>query len=517
MLRRSMLLFGCSALLVAAVFSAVPRPSPDPGGGDGAQIYSSEQLDALLASIALYPDELLTPTLMASTYPLQVVEAYRWVDDPANRALQGDALVAALADKTWDPSVKSLVPFPQVLAMLNSNLDWMQQLGYAMTEQEGDVRALVQRLRSQAAAAGNLRSNAQQLVSTEDQAIVIAPAQPTVVYVPTYDPAYIYGDWGYPAYPPVYVPYPPGYALATGIAIGLAFGAAVAINRSLWGWATPYWGRRGVRINVNRYNSINVNRPPVNNPNWRPGGPGSGYRPGPGGRPRPPGGPVGSPGRPPNQPGYRPPQRPTNPPGQRPTNPPTQRPGPPGQRPTNPPTQRPGPPPQQPVTRPTPTPTTPPPRPGASAPGYRGPANPPTQRPGAPGQRPTTPPTQQPAQPVNRPAPTPTPPSTPRPSPGPANGAGRPGGATPPAPTPKPGSSAPGYRGPSWKERGLLARFGLGLLEDHAVWRDGEGFHEPDTQLGRSGLGPGLGEATWPGRRRRRRSADLARARWREQ
>jgi hypothetical protein len=277
--------------------AAQPSPAAQP---DDSQGYSVEQLDALLAPIALYPDQLLTQILMASTYPLQVVEAARWVADPTNKALTGDALTAALAQQNWDPSVKSLVPFPQVLEMMNGKLDWLQQLGYAMSVQQSAVMDSVQRLRRQAQAAGQLQSTPQQVVTTQDQAIVIAPAQPNVVYVPTYNPTVVYGAWPYPAYPPVYLPPPPLYYPGAALAAGIAFGVGVGIVGGLWGWATPRWGYGGgygsVNVNVNRYNNINVNRPPINNPGWRPppgqpGRPGGGYRP-------PTTGPVGRPGRP---------------------------------------------------------------------------------------------------------------------------------------------------------------------------------------------------------------------------
>lgn len=120
--------------------------------------FSTEQLDALLAPIALYPDDLLTQVLMASTFPLEVVEAGRWLDQPGNKDLKGDALEKALKSQKWDPSVKSLVPFPEVLALLNSNLDWMQQLGYAFADQQSAVFNSIQRLRRQAQTAGNLQS-----------------------------------------------------------------------------------------------------------------------------------------------------------------------------------------------------------------------------------------------------------------------------------------------------------------------------------------------------------------------
>jgi len=132
-----------------------------------AQPFSAEQLDALVASIALYPDDLLTQLLMASTFPLEVVAAARWVEDPTHKSLSGDALVKALEPQSWDPSVKSLVPFPVVLATMNGNLTWLQQLGYAFATQQADVFAAVQRLRRLAQANDKLQSTPQQVVSTQ--------------------------------------------------------------------------------------------------------------------------------------------------------------------------------------------------------------------------------------------------------------------------------------------------------------------------------------------------------------
>jgi hypothetical protein len=274
-----------------------------PAAADAGQTseFSPEQLDALLAPIALYPDPLLTQMLMASTEPLQIVQAKRWLDDPAHKTLTGDALTQALAAQSWDPSVKSLVPFPQVLDMMNSKLDWTQQLGYAFATQQADVLDSVQRLRRQAQAAGHLQSSPQLTVAaTGSQAITIQPANPQVVYVPAYNPAVVYGAWPYPAYPPVVLPPPPGYAVGTALATGLAFGAGIAITAALWNLATPNWGWRGpgyggVNVNVNRWNTVNVNRPPLHGNNWRPPPPG---RPGGWSAGRPPPGPVGRPVRP---------------------------------------------------------------------------------------------------------------------------------------------------------------------------------------------------------------------------
>ncbi len=303
----------CAGFLIGttpAPLRAQESATPDYAAAQG---YSAEQLDALLAPIALYPDDLLVQVLMASAYPLDIVAAARWVKAPANQALQGDALTQAIAQQSWDPSVKSLVPFPQVLEMMSDQLDWTQQLGYAMDVQQSDVMASIQRLRRQAEIAGQLKSTEYQTVRTEGGTIVIAPAQPNVVYVPVYNPTVVYGTWPYPAYPPVYLPPPPGYAVGTALLTGLAFGAGIALTAGLWGWASPNWGYGNVHVNVNRYNTINVNRPPINNSNWRPNGgytPAGGYRP-------PASGPVGRPGGPTSLPASaagRPPSGVTRPP-----------------------------------------------------------------------------------------------------------------------------------------------------------------------------------------------------------
>ena len=248
--------------------------------------FKPEELDQILAPIALYPDELIVQILTAATYPLEIVMAARWVADPKNAALKGDALAKALEGQSWDASVKSLVPFPSVLKMMSEKLDWTQKLGDAFLSQEADCLASVQSLRRKAAAAGTLKSTPQQKVTvapraaaaaapglqgppagepitvapvTEDQTISIAPADPQTVYVPSYDPATAYGSWPYPSYPPYSFPPPAGYGypLATGLATGLAFGAGVAIVGSLWGWGSPNWGGGNVNINTNQFNSIN--------------------------------------------------------------------------------------------------------------------------------------------------------------------------------------------------------------------------------------------------------------------
>jgi Protein of unknown function (DUF3300) len=234
-----------------------PPASADQGPPDQPPL-SAGEIEGLVAPIALYPDDLLAQVLMASTYPLEIVQAARWVKEPANAKLKGTALDDALAKQEWDPSVKSLAPFPSVLANMNEKLDWTQKLGDAFLDQQKDVMDAVQRLRKKAQDAGNLKSNEQQTVKvetppeTQQQVIIIQPANPQVVYVPTYQPTVVYGTWGYPAYPPYYWPPPPGAAFAAGFFWGTAF----AVSASYWGFGHCGWGHGDVDINVN--NSTNI-------------------------------------------------------------------------------------------------------------------------------------------------------------------------------------------------------------------------------------------------------------------
>ena len=207
----------------------------------GEKPFKQEELDQLVAPIALYPDSLLAQILMASTYPLEVVQAGRWVK--ANQKLKGDALTAALEKQDWDPSVKSLVNFPQVLDMMNEKLDWTQKLGDAFLAQQKDVMDTVQKLRLKAYGEGNLKTTEQQKVVVEEETktIIIEPAKPEVVYVPTYNPTVVYGAWPYPAYPPYYY-YPPGYVPGAAL---FSFGVGVAMGAA-WGyaWGGCEWGAR---------------------------------------------------------------------------------------------------------------------------------------------------------------------------------------------------------------------------------------------------------------------------------
>ncbi len=218
--------------------------------------FKQEELDQLLAPIALYPDSLLSQILMASTYPLEVVQADRWVKQ--NKDLKGDALTAALEKQQWDPSVKSLVNFPQVLTMMSEKLDWTQKLGDAFLAQQEDVMDTVQNLRAKAQEEGNLKTTKEQKVVVQEKVIIIEPASPEVIYVPTYNPVVVYGPWWWPAYPPYYY-YPPGYVVGAAL---FSFGVGIAVGAA-WGyaWGHCHWGHHGHhRVNININQNININR-----------------------------------------------------------------------------------------------------------------------------------------------------------------------------------------------------------------------------------------------------------------
>ncbi|TDN57812.1 DUF3300 domain-containing protein [Paraburkholderia sp. BL10I2N1] len=262
----------CLWLLVALTVGAgvaraqtQPESAPEP--------FKPEEIEALVAPIALYPDSVLSQVLMASTYPLEIVQAARWVK--ANPNVKGDAAVKAVENQSWDVSVKSMVAFPQILEPMNDKLDWTQKLGDAFLAQQKDVFAAVQRLRARAKDSGNLKSNEQQNVVVEPapaggQTIVkIEPANPEVIYVPAYNPTVVYGAWPAPAYPPTYWPPPPAYypggALMTGFAWGVGLAAAGAI------FSNCNWGGGDVNINVNKAANIsrNFDRSKVQGGTWK--------------------------------------------------------------------------------------------------------------------------------------------------------------------------------------------------------------------------------------------------------
>jgi hypothetical protein len=227
-------------------------------GTEEPKTFKQEELDQMLAPIALYPDDLLTQLLMASTYPLEIVQAARWAKQ--NKNLKGDALTQALEKEDWDPSVKSLMNFPEVLDRMNEDLQWTQKLGDAFLAQEKQVMDTIQMLRKKAQEAGNLKDNPQQKVVVDKETIVIESANPEVIYVPSYNPAVVYGAWWWPAFPPP-LPFFPFFPYATPYAYGaMAFGAGVA-RAAAWGyaWGHANWGGGNVNINASRNTNINNN------------------------------------------------------------------------------------------------------------------------------------------------------------------------------------------------------------------------------------------------------------------
>ena len=271
-------------LLVCTGMSAEDtKPAPKP--------FKEEELAALLAPIALYPDQVVAQILMASTYPLEVVVASRWVK--ANASLKGEALATAAKKQSWDQSVQALTARPDVLKMMDETLDWTQKLGDAFLAQQTEVMAMVQTLRKKAKDAGNLKSDEHQTVKVEKapaasatapstatapatatapstQTIVIQPTNPEVIYVPTYSPTYVYGPWAYPAYPPYYY-YPPAYYPAA----GFWWGVGVGISIGIWGGAwNNHCDWHGGSININTGGNINVGGGGRNdiggaNPKWK--------------------------------------------------------------------------------------------------------------------------------------------------------------------------------------------------------------------------------------------------------
>jgi hypothetical protein len=263
--RRAILAF---AIILATPFTAFaqgagtppPQSAATPPPQADAALLKPEQLDALVAPIALYPDALIANMLAAATYPLEVVTAARWVKDHKN--LKGDQLKAEVDKQSWDDSIKALTSTPSVLDMMNDKLDWTQSLGDAVLAQQPDVMDAIQRLRTKAQANNKLQSTKEQKVTVQKvenrQVIVIEPTDPSTMYVPYYDPATVYGTWPYAAYPPYYFGYP-SYIGAGIIATGLAFGAGYALGR--WG---NYWGG-GVRWGNNNFYINRGN----NNINWQ--------------------------------------------------------------------------------------------------------------------------------------------------------------------------------------------------------------------------------------------------------
>jgi hypothetical protein len=240
-------------LAVALAFASVAQAQtygPTYASAQTAPAFSQQELDSMLAPIALYPDSLLSQILMASTYPREVVEAARW--SRANPDLPGEAAVRAVERRDWDPSVKSLVAFPQILSMMGQRIDWTEQLGDAFLAQESQVMDSVQLLRDRAYRAGNLRSNEQISVDARGGIYFVEPAQPQYVYVPYYDPMIVYGTWWWPSRPPVYWAPWPGYHHRPGYAV-FSWGSAIAVPVGFF-FGDFDWHHRHARVvNVNNY------------------------------------------------------------------------------------------------------------------------------------------------------------------------------------------------------------------------------------------------------------------------
>ncbi len=234
---------------IVALSLLVPMPvlaqqPPEDAAAQKSHVYSQEELDRLLAPIALYPDTLLSQILMAATYPLEVVEADRWLKQ--NKGLGVDALDAAMMSKPWDVSVKSLCHYPQVLAMMSDKLELTNDLGNAFLNQQEQVMNTVQDLRAKAQSRGNLTATEKQKVASEDGAITIVPATPEVVYVPAYDPCWVYGPWWYPSCTPWWFWYP-------GIVVGAGFffGPPCFVG-PLDFWCGFRWRRHEIFVSVNK-------------------------------------------------------------------------------------------------------------------------------------------------------------------------------------------------------------------------------------------------------------------------
>jgi hypothetical protein len=260
--RNITILGAVTATLLASTIVYGQSPAPVLTTSQSAIPYAPGQLDQMLAPIALYPDEMLGAILTAATYPLEIVQADRWLQDTSNRALKGDQLTAALENQPWDASVKSLVPFPPVLKMLDDNLQWTEKVGDAFLADQASVMDSVQRLRRQAQTEGRLKSNPQEAISTVDQDIVIEPASSASVYIPCYNSVVVYDPWPWPEYPPVFFP---DYVCAgpwITFGIGYPFGP-------YWGWDRWDWHNHRLHVDVPRFNSINRGRPPITSDVWQ--------------------------------------------------------------------------------------------------------------------------------------------------------------------------------------------------------------------------------------------------------
>jgi len=246
-------IFSLAAVLLAPLLIGQQPEAPPVGAPPPEQRLSPPQLEDLVAPIALYPDNLLSQILVASTYPLEVVEAQQWLQQ--NRNSTGQNLTNAAQRQNWDPSIQALVVFPDILARLNQDIRWTTDLGNAFLAQQADVMAAVQQLRARAQANGKLRSGPQENVTTQTQdgqsAIQILPPDPGVVYVPNYNPEWVWGPPPYGYYPPLlYPPLGVGFSFFPGIDLGFYFGGGWGLWGGYgWGWG-PNWFGGGIFLNA---------------------------------------------------------------------------------------------------------------------------------------------------------------------------------------------------------------------------------------------------------------------------
>jgi hypothetical protein len=269
---RNVLVMLCTTALVTGDTLAITPslPTAQQSTEKQAAKIPPEQLDSLVAPIALYPDPMLAQTLAASTYPLEVIQLQQWL--AKNPGLKDKALADAVAKQPWDPTVQALAGLPEVVKRLADDIQWTTDLGNAFLAQQSDVMDAVQRMRKKAQDNGNLKSTEQHQVETKiiesKSVIVVEQANPQVVYVPSYDPVVVYGPPVYP-YPPIY--YPPAGYYAAGVAI--SFGVGVMMG-AVWsgGWCCGAgWGHNDIDINVdNNFNrNSNINRGDRVNPQNR--------------------------------------------------------------------------------------------------------------------------------------------------------------------------------------------------------------------------------------------------------
>jgi len=256
----------CAVAILPGDMNLLASQASQPAADEQAASIPPEQLESLVAPIALYPDPLLSQTLVASTYPLEIIQLQQWLEK--NKTLKDKALADAVQKEPWDASIQAMAALPDVVKQLAENIKWTTDLGNAFLAQQSDVMDAVQRMRKKAQKGGNLKSSEQQKVETKEvaskQVIIIEQSNPEVVYVPSYNPTVVYGAPAYP-YPPIAYP-PPGYyaaGMALSFGIGIAMGAA-------WGGGWGYnsgWGGGNNNININTNNNFvkNSNRQNVSN------------------------------------------------------------------------------------------------------------------------------------------------------------------------------------------------------------------------------------------------------------